>query len=98
MKHNKDYEWSMGNGQCPACEGHNPNGGWWTDMVGHRGKCPLAELMQEAGRNPVWEHLNPERVVGMYDPEKGKPGNHLLCMIRFNDPEKDKKLAIGYRG
>lgn len=86
----EEYEWSMGNGQCPCCNGSSPHLGWWTDTVGHRKECVLAKTMEAAGSEIIWEHENPEREIGWYCPD----GTGVICGIRYNDPDKAEKLAM----
>lgn len=87
-------EWSMGSGQCPECHGCKPDAGWWTDTIGHKIQCGLADLMFRAGEYPIYEHANPERSVGSYIPNRDSSGNGLIATIRYNDPEKDRKLKL----
>ena len=49
------FEWSMGNGQCPACEGCGPafKGHPAVDELGHEQDCELADLMDRAGDYPL---------------------------------------------
>ena len=91
----EDFEWSMGNGQCELCHGHKPNMDWWTDTIGHHKKCPLAALMKKAGMEPIYEIPNPNRSVGIYIPNADKNGNGVIVQIRYNDPNKKEKMAIG---
>lgn len=88
MQKIRDFEWSIGNGQCPACHGQKPDKGWWTDTVGHREGCVLAEVMRMADLEPEMEHPNPERSIGNFVADDG-----LICMIRYNDPDKEEKLG-----
>lgn len=52
-------EWSMGNGQCPDCEGAHE--GWYghpcyqkKDSVGHKPDCPLAKALADIGESPLY--------------------------------------------
>uniref|UniRef100_A0A6M3L007 Uncharacterized protein n=1 Tax=viral metagenome TaxID=1070528 RepID=A0A6M3L007_9ZZZZ len=85
-------EWSMGNGQCPDCGGVRPDAGWWTNTVGHKTDCCRAKLMESLGSCVIYEMTNPERAIGSYLPDSE---NQIIKSIRFNDPDKKKKLAIG---
>lgn len=87
-----DYQWSLGNGQCPVCLGNRPGMGWWTDRVGHNRGCALGQTMEAAGLEVFWSRLNPERSVGWYNPDYPKGGP--MCTIRFNDPDKGLKLEL----
>ena len=62
-KYFQRIEWGDGNGQCPQCEGAKPNTGWWTDTVGHKWPCLLAQAMEHYGMTVEWERINPERSV-----------------------------------
>lgn len=60
-------EWTMGNGQCPDCEGFNPNLRSWKvqcEKLGHHRKCPRATAIEELGGEVQWLHKNktPERL------------------------------------
>ena len=55
----EEFQWSDGNGQCPACAGLKPGDGWDSDTVGHQKNCPLAKTMERAGIKIIWEHINP---------------------------------------
>ena len=83
----EEFEWSMGNGQCDLCGGHQPEKHWWTDTVGHNKKCPLANMMEEAGKTVIYEMPNPERTVGSFFNEAG-----IMETIRYNDPNKEQKF------
>jgi hypothetical protein len=91
-KYFEKIEWDEGHGQCPQCEGCEPGVGWWTDTVGHKQSCLLAQAMKNYGMEPVWEHSNPERTVGHYVGEGG-----FINFIRHDDPEKKKKLALAIK-
>lgn len=49
----REFEWEMGNGQCPCCYGIQPNDKKWerfsADETGHAPDCALAEVMKAAG-------------------------------------------------
>lgn len=54
----KKREWSMGNGQCPDCEGVPPS--WHghslhmdAGSIGHEPDCPLAASLRELGVTPL---------------------------------------------
>ena len=54
---NKSFEWSMGNGQCPACYGLGPvfDGHPANEPTGHELDCELAILMDKAGEYPLFK-------------------------------------------
>jgi hypothetical protein len=47
------FEYSMGNGQCPCCEGVTPEKGkfnyYRADQKGHNPRCALARVMEASG-------------------------------------------------
>lgn len=52
----RKQEWSMGNGQCPECKGHNPDGRWdghpcapKREMHGHEPDCLLYKALLSTG-------------------------------------------------
>ena len=54
----KKREWSMGNGQCPDCEGvpaswHGHPLHMKTDSIGHEAGCKLAAALRELGQKPL---------------------------------------------
>ncbi len=56
----REHEWSMGNGQCPVCEGCQPDAFWHTANVGHKKDCTLSAMMQTSGMTCQAEHSNPD--------------------------------------
>lgn len=54
-------EWSLGNGQCPECFGHDPQAEWWTEEAGHKKRCGLALALESFGETVFWEQANPTR-------------------------------------
>ena len=60
-------EWSMGNGQCPACYGPHPSRkkNWFPpDEVGHKRNCPLARALIGLGQYDVAYDLKPPLEYG----------------------------------
>lgn len=54
-KYFKRIEYSMGNGQCPECDGLDPNKAWLTILsTGHSTDCELAKCMTVVGSNPKY--------------------------------------------
>jgi hypothetical protein len=58
VKYLRKKEWSMGNGQCPECEGVPAT--WFgqpahltPETIGHRADCKLAAALVEAGETPL---------------------------------------------
>lgn len=54
----KKLEWSIGNGQCPECNGvpeswHGHPLHMTADSIGHDRKCQLAEALLECGEKPM---------------------------------------------
>ncbi len=58
----REKEWSMGNGQCPACGGLGPGFyhkenpkfiGRTVSDIGHSKFCLFARMMKDYGMNPV---------------------------------------------
>ena len=79
IKYLRKNEWSMGNGQCPICCGPKPRRGWWTDKVGHKKDCKLAECLNELGENVIWERKNhSKKVIEHKRFIKKMVGDHLL--------------------
>lgn len=58
LKHLKEKEWSMGNGQCPECYGVPES---WLghinhltfDTIGHKKDCVLVACLRELGEAPL---------------------------------------------
>jgi hypothetical protein len=55
----QNKEWSMGNGQCPECEG--VHSGWYghplhktAATIGHKPECLLATGIKELGGTPIF--------------------------------------------
>ena len=57
----KPLEWSMGNGQCPSCNGLGPvfdnPFDFRRDSIGHEEGCELAQLMLDAGKSPMMKGI-----------------------------------------
>lgn len=58
LEYLKKLEWSMGNGQCPDCEGVPPR--WHghplyltADRIGHKCGCPMAQALTYLGETPL---------------------------------------------
>ncbi len=45
----REFEWSMGSGQCHLCCGCKPGLTFVSNKSGHRLECPLADVMAKAG-------------------------------------------------
>jgi len=77
----KDYlrskEWSMGNGQCPECNGLDPDhygtGGWIRKSeFGHTTNCPLGLSLKEIGLEVLFQgEFNPKIEYENYINEDG---------------------------
>jgi len=55
---NKEFEWSLGNGQCPCCLGCGPSfdrqSPFGLAVCGHEADCQLAGLFQATGRSVLY--------------------------------------------
>jgi hypothetical protein len=82
----KEYEYSMGNGQCPVCGGTKPNVNWWTDTIGHEKSCVLAWLIKKSNIPVLYETENPDRVIGSYVSKSG-----IVTTVRLSGPTSEKR-------
>jgi len=97
-------EWSMGNGQCPECEGVHE--GWFphplhatADTLGHKNSCKLAASIAELGGTPLFVGQSKpkgEYRFGLRDVPPGKNGTlaECFCMIPASEPLSKRELAF----